>query len=64
MCLIQTGTKWRFDIDNESVDSFKQILKYGGDGGQDLESYNQMVKVGEGWVDLEPVFRTICCVAK
>ena len=30
---------------------------YAGGGAQDsnLEPYNQVVKVGEGWVDLEPV---------
>jgi hypothetical protein len=38
----------------------------GGGGGQDnnLEPYYQVVKVGEGWVDLEPVLLTICRVAK
>jgi len=28
-----------------------------------FEPYNQVVKVGEGWVDLEPVLFTICWVA-
>ncbi len=35
---------WHFDIDNnESVDPLMQILKYGGDWGQDsdLEPYDQ-----------------------
>ncbi len=36
------------------------------EGGQDsnLEPYNQVVKVGEGWVDLGAVVLTICLVAK
>ncbi len=29
-----------------------------------LEPYNQVVKVGEGLVDLEPVFLSSCWVAK
>ncbi len=44
----------------------QQILKYGRDEGQDsgLEPYDQVVKVGEGWVDLEPVLLAICRVSK
>ncbi len=42
------------------------ILKYRGDGCQDsnLEPYDQVVKVGEEWVDLEPVLLSVCWVAK
>ncbi len=34
------------------------------EGGQDgnHEPYDQVVKMGEGWVDLEPVLLTICWV--
>jgi hypothetical protein len=51
---------------SESVDPLNWILKYGGGGGQDsnLEPYNQVVKVGEGWVDLDPGLLTLCRVAK
>ncbi len=37
-----------------------------GAGGHDinLEPFDQVVKVEEGWVDLEPVQLTICQVAK
>jgi hypothetical protein len=37
-----------------------------GSVGQDsnLEPYDQVVKVGEGWIDLEPIPFTICQVAK
>jgi len=37
------------------------ILKYRGGGGQDsnLEPYDQVGKVGEEWVDLEPELLTI-----
>jgi hypothetical protein len=51
-----------FDMDiGDSVNLLKWIVKYRGGGGQDsnLELYNQEVKVGEGWLDLEPLFLTI-----
>ncbi len=40
--------------------------KIDGGGSQDsyLEPYDQVVKVGEGWVDLEPVLLSNCQVAK
>ncbi len=39
------------------MDSVEWTLKYKMGGSQDsnLEPYNRVVKVGEGWVDLEPV---------
>ncbi len=48
------------------MDLLNWILKYGGGGGQDsnLEPYDQVVKVAEGWVDLEPGLLAICGVAK
>jgi hypothetical protein len=43
------------------MDLLKWILKYKGGKDQDIniEPYNQVVKVGEGWVDLKPVLLTI-----
>ncbi len=48
------------------MDLLRLIQKYSWGGGQDsnLKPYDQVVKVGEGWVDLEPVILTICWVAK
>ncbi len=59
----------RFDVDvdiHESIAPLKWILKYQRAGSQDsnLEPYDQVVKVEEGWVDLEPVLLIICRVAK
>jgi hypothetical protein len=46
------------------MDLLYWILKYKGGGGQNsnFEPYNQAVKVGEGWVYLEPeaVFLVLC----
>ncbi len=53
---------WRFVIEiGTSVDP-----KIDGGGNQDsnLEPYDQVVKVGEGWIDLEPVLLSSCWVAK
>jgi len=48
------------------MDLLNRILKYKEDRGQDrnLEPYDQVVKVGVGWVDLEPLLLTICWAAK
>jgi hypothetical protein len=56
--------KWHFAV--EVCGSVKWILKYDGGKSQDssLESYDQVVKVGEGWVDLEPVLLSSRWVAK
>ncbi len=59
--------KWRFDAEiGRSVDPWKWILKYDGGRSQDsgLDPYNQVVKVGVGWVDLEPVLISNYWVAK
>ncbi len=46
---ISIGVKWRFDVDtNESMDP--KHIKWVG--ASNLEPYNQVVKVEEGWVDL------------
>ncbi len=58
MCLIYFGAKWHFNVDiNESVDHFLWILTYEEGGGQvsNLEPNDQGVKVGEGWISVEPV---------
>ncbi len=44
--------------------SMKCIPKYPGEGARSLEPYDQVVKVGEGWVDLEPAFLSSCWVAR
>jgi hypothetical protein len=48
------------------MNPLKWILKYRRGGGQDsnFEPYSLVVKLGEGWVDLEPLLFTICWVAK
>ncbi len=47
------------DVDiNESLDPVKWILKYGSQG-RNLEPYGQVVKVGEGWVDLKSLLLMI-----
>jgi hypothetical protein len=59
--------EWCFDVDiNRSVDPRKWILKLEWGGSQDssLEPYNQVVKVKEGRVDLEPVLPINCRVAE
>ncbi len=50
--------KWRFDVHiHESLDpvSRSQNIKSGGSQDRNLEFYDQGVKVGEGWVELELV---------
>ncbi len=59
--------KWRFDVDiSRSKDQRKWILKYDGGGSQDnrIEPYDQVVKVREGWVDLEPCQLQGCQMSK
>jgi hypothetical protein len=56
---IKSGAKWQFDVDiNELLDPVEWILKYKRGGNQDsnLEPYDQAVKMGEGWIDLESLF--------
>ncbi len=51
---IYFGAKWRFDEDlNEYVSPGQWILKYKVGGSQDssLDLCDQVVKVGEGWVE-------------
>jgi hypothetical protein len=54
--------KLRFDVDiNESLDPVSGTLnmKRGGSQDSNLELYDQVVKVGEGWVELEFVLHII-----
>ena len=49
---------WCLDVDiYESVDLLEWILRSRKGGSLDvgLELYDQVVKVGEEWIDLEPV---------
>ncbi len=39
-------------------------MEKGGSQDSGLELYDQLVKVGEGWLDLEQVLLTNCWVAK
>ncbi len=53
---------WCFDVDiNESLDPVSGSLnmKRGGSQDSNLELYDQVVKVGEGWVELEFVLLII-----
>jgi hypothetical protein len=51
--------KWRFVVD------ISGSLNKMGDGAKTrLKLYDPVVKVGEGWVDLEPMLLVNCKVAK
>jgi hypothetical protein len=53
---------WCFDVDiSESLDPVSGTLnvKRGGSQDSNIELYDQVVKVGEGWVELEFVLRIV-----
>jgi hypothetical protein len=68
MCFRKIGAKWHFDIDiieSVAVDLLQWTLILSS-GGQDsyIELYNQVVKVGEGWIELVPALLTFGWVTK
>ncbi len=59
-CWYKIVPKWRFVLEIRG----SQNLLGGGSQDRSLEPWDQVVKVGEGWVDLESVLLTDCSVAK